>query len=230
MTVIAFANSKGGVGKSTLCSLIGSELADQGSSVVILDADGQQSCSQWAERCRSAGTLPASLSVEPIATMEQLTARLQELADADIVLIDVQGSMNDLLTAAVVASDLTIVPTKATVMEMVEAVKLFEWARNLRRAPLRLVLNRVEGIDRTTTAFLDAITLIRTNRLACLNTLVQSRKVYEQFSKDAGTMGLIGTDPAKQEQVRKARKNMADLIEDIIQAINELNPELEKSA
>jgi chromosome partitioning protein len=177
-----------------------------------------------------AGTLPESLSVEPIATMEHLTARLQRLDDVDIVLIDVQGSMNDLLTAAVVASDLTIVPTKATVMEMVEAVKLFEWARNLRRAPLRLVLNRVEGIDRTTTAFVDAITLIRTNRLPCLNTLVQSRKVYEQFSKDAGTMALIGTDTAKQQQVRKARKNIADLIEDIIQAINELNPELEKSA
>lgn len=99
----------------------------------------------------------------------------------------------------------------------------------MRRAPLRLVLNRVEGIDRKTTAFMDATTLIRTNGLACLNTLVQSRKVYEQFSKDAGIMGHVGTDPAKQEQVRKTRKNIADLIEDIIQAINELNPELEKS-
>jgi chromosome partitioning protein len=42
MTIIALANSKGGVGKSTLCLLIASELADNGASVLIVDADPQQ--------------------------------------------------------------------------------------------------------------------------------------------------------------------------------------------
>jgi chromosome partitioning protein len=45
MTTITFANSKGGVGKSTICLLIGSELAAQGARV--LDA-GQKSCFKWA--------------------------------------------------------------------------------------------------------------------------------------------------------------------------------------
>lgn len=223
MTIIAFANSKGGVGKSTLCTLIGSELAAHDSKVLILDADAQQSCSQWAERCRRAGTLPEGLKVEPIGTVQELTKRLNNREDADVVLIDVQGSMNDLLTTAIVASDLTVVPTKATVMEVVETVKLFEWANNLKRAPLRLVLNRVEGIDRNTVAFGDAIELIRRHRLHGLSTLVLSRKVYEQFSKDAGTLSMIANDPAKVDQVRKARKNIADLIGDILQAINDLN-------
>jgi chromosome partitioning protein len=230
MTILAFANSKGGVGKSTLCTLIGSELADQGSRVLILDADEQQSCSQWAERCRRAGTLPPTLSIERVGAVGQLVTRLQNLNDADIILIDVQGSMNDLLTTAIVASDLTLVPTKATVIEMVEAIKLFEWAKNLRRAPLRLVLNRVEGIDRTTMAFQDAIALIRQHRLPCLNTFVRSRKTYEQFSKDAGSMSLIGRDAAKAEQVRSARANIASLLGDITQTITDLNPELEQSA
>lgn len=223
MTIIAFANSKGGVGKSTLCTLIGSELATHGSRVLILDADAQQSCLQWAERCRLAGTLPNGLLVEPVTKVQELTKRLNARDDTDIILIDVQGSMNDLLTTAIVASDLTIVPTKATVMEVVETVKLFEWASNLKRAPLRLVLNRVEGIDRNTVAFTDAIALIRQHRLSGLSTLVLSRKVYEQFSKDAGTLSQIGKDPAKTEQVTKARKNVADLIGDMLQAINDLN-------
>ena len=160
MTVITFANSKGGVGKSTLCLLIGSELATHGTKVLILDADTQKSCLKWAERCRLAGSLPPSLQVEPAATIDQLTAKLGNPGDAEIVLVDVQGSMNDLLIAAIVASSLTVVPSKATVMEMVEAIQLFQWSKNLRRAPLRLLLNGVEGIDLKTVAFQDAIALI----------------------------------------------------------------------
>ncbi|MFW8584680.1 ParA family protein [Rhizobium beringeri] len=44
---------KGGVGKSTLCLLIASELAENGASVLIVDADPQQSCRQWVDRCQA---------------------------------------------------------------------------------------------------------------------------------------------------------------------------------
>ncbi len=39
MPTIAFANSKGGVGKSTSAALLASELAVRGASVTIIDAD-----------------------------------------------------------------------------------------------------------------------------------------------------------------------------------------------
>lgn len=229
MTIISFANSKGGVGKSTLCLLIGSELALSGSKVLILDADVQKSCSKWAERCQTAGTLPTGLSVESTVTMAQLTNRLGNTGDAEIILIDVQGTMNDLLTAAIVASSLTLVPSKATVMEMVEAVELFEWSKNLRRAPLRLVLNQVDGIDQKTAAFQDAIKLLIQSGIPCLGNFVRSRKLYQQFSKDAGSLMQMSADPAKQDQIDKARKNIRDLIADIIEAIGEENTRLAKS-
>lgn len=230
MTTIAFANSKGGVGKSTLCLLIGTELAASGSKVLVLDADVQKSCVKWAGRCERAGTLPANMTVESATTIEQLTARLSDPGDAEIVLIDVQGTMNDLLTAAIVASSLTLVPTKATVMEMVEAVQLFKWAQNLRRAPLRLVLNNVDGIDQKTTAFQDAIALIRESGMPCLPNFVRARKLYQQFSKDAGTLAQISTDPAKQDQLDKARSNIRDVIADVVSAIAAETVRLAKSA
>jgi chromosome partitioning protein len=146
MTILTFANSKGGVGKSTLCALVASELASASPNIHIIDADRQLSCFQWVNRCRQAGTLPKSISASRAATQQELVDAISQTGEG-ITLIDVQGSMNELLTAAVVASDLTIVPAKANVMEIFETVKLFEWARNLKRAPLRLVLNRVEGID-----------------------------------------------------------------------------------
>ena len=215
MTIIAFATSKGGAGKSTLCLLIASELAQAGSQVLIIDADEQQSCTQWAARCAQAGTLPNGLAVRSATTPEELVASLKNNS-ADIVMVDVQGSMNKTLIAAIVASDITIVPAKANVMEMAETVKLFEWAQSsLKRAPLRLVLTRVEGIDLNTTAFKDAIQLIRQNNLPSLRTFVRARKVYEQFSNNAGTLSSIASDPSKQDQIEKARANIASLIGDI---------------
>ncbi|MFW8584681.1 hypothetical protein ACOJBM_06545 [Rhizobium beringeri] len=88
-------------------------------------------------------------------------------------------------------------PAKANVMEMVETVKLFEWAQSsLKRAPLRLLLNRVEGIDTRTTAFQDAVQMIRDNKLPALPTFVRAWKVYEQFSR-GGLAGADWQDPAK---------------------------------
>jgi len=221
MTILAFAHSKGGVGKSTLCLLIASELARIGRRVLIVDADQrQQSCTQWIERCRSAGTLPDTLTAE-VATKPEDLKHILKGTEADIVLVDVQGSMNDLLIAAIVASDITLVPAKANVMEMVETVKLFDWAQtNLKRAPLRLVLNRVEGIDTNTVAFQDAVRMIREQQLPALSTFVRARKVYEQFARDAGSLERIGKDPSKAGQVAKARANIVSLIADITAVIN----------
>lgn len=220
MTILAFAHSKGGVGKSTLCLLTASELARSGTRVLIIDADHlQQSCLQWTERCRAANSLAATLSTEPASKPDDLK-RILKSTKADIVLIDVQGSMHDLLIAAIVASDLTLVPSKANVMEMIETVKLFEWATILKRAPLRLVLNRVDGIDTNTTAFRDAVRMIREHRLPALPTFVRARKIYEQFTRDAGSLDHIARDPSKAEQVVKARANILGLIADITAAID----------
>ncbi|ENN83803.1 plasmid partitioning protein ParA (plasmid) [Rhizobium freirei PRF 81] len=222
MTIIAFAHTKGGVGKSTLCLLIASELARGGTNVLIVDADQkQQSCLQWVKRCGEAGTLPQTLQAVAVTKTEELKLALKR-TDADVILIDVQGSMNDLLIAAIVASDLTLVPTKANVIEMVETVKLFEWAEtNLKRAPLRLVLNRVDGIDTNTAAFQDAVRMIRDNKLPTLPTFVRSRKVYEQFARDAGTLSGIARDPSKVEQVAKAQNNIIGLITDMTSTIEQ---------
>ncbi len=222
VTIIAFAHTKGGVGKSTLCLLIASELAGSGTNVLIVDADQkQQSCLQWVNRCKQAGTLPATLQAVGVTKTEELKLALKR-TDADVILIDVQGSMNDLLIAAIVASDLTLVPTKANVIEMVETVKLFEWAEtNLKRAPLRLVLNRVDGIDMNTAAFQDAVRMIRDNKLPTLPTFVRSRKVYEQFARDAGTLSGIARDPSKAEQVAKAQNNIIGLITDMTSTIEQ---------
>ena len=215
MTVIAFAASKGGVGKSTLCLLLASELAGQGMRTLVLDADPQHSSRQWAERTKAAGRLPGKMRVERIDTEKDLAKRLQSHDDADIVFVDVQGALNQFLTIAIVASDVAIVPARMSVIDMVEAVKIFDYGKALRRAPLRLLINGVKGIDQNTRGFQDALAIVRENQLPVFNTVIRARNVYEQFSNDAGSLEALASDPAKRDQVDKARKNIVDLLNEV---------------
>eukprot|EP01036_Dinobryon_divergens_P055091 gene55091-73593_t len=47
MPTIAFANPKGGAGKTTAALLLASELAAKGAQVTIIDADPERWISQW---------------------------------------------------------------------------------------------------------------------------------------------------------------------------------------
>jgi len=49
MSVITFANTKGGAGKTTAVLLLATELARSGHRVTVLDADPQLWISRWYE-------------------------------------------------------------------------------------------------------------------------------------------------------------------------------------
>ncbi len=48
--IVAVANQKGGCGKTTTCMNLGGGLAESGLRVLVVDADPQQSASQWRSR------------------------------------------------------------------------------------------------------------------------------------------------------------------------------------
>ncbi len=60
MPVIAFANPKGGSGKSTSALLLATELAVKGASVTIIDADPERWISQWRNSLGSRRTSQSS--------------------------------------------------------------------------------------------------------------------------------------------------------------------------
>lgn len=116
MKIITIGQQKGGVGKSTLTANIAVALALQGKRVIIIDADKQVTCVNWAGRRQLAGIEP-TVAAAPLQANEsnasdfiQTIRKLAEGDKFDICLIDVGGRDNRELRAALVVSDVLLAP------------------------------------------------------------------------------------------------------------------------
>ncbi len=124
MTIIAIANSKGGVGKSTTAVHLAAWLYEQGHSVVLADCDSQQSSSQWIrEAC------PGVKAVR----LDDPNHILNELPnldlEADYVVADGPGSQTETSRALLLRSQFAIVPCKASMLEVRALAKATEVLR-----------------------------------------------------------------------------------------------------
>ncbi len=124
MTIIAVANSKGGVGKSTTAVHLAAWLYEQGHSVVLADCDSQQSSSQWIrEAC------PGVKAVR-LDDPNHILNELPNLAlEADYVVADGPGSQTETSRALLLRSQFAIVPCKASMLEVRALAKATEVLR-----------------------------------------------------------------------------------------------------
>ena len=110
--IIALVNSKGGVGKSTIAGNLAGWLHAQGKSVIMVDCDCQQSCSEW---------LREAVPDMPIIRMADADTILDELPvvakEADYIIADGPGSQTESSRALLMWADLAIVPCKASLFE-----------------------------------------------------------------------------------------------------------------
>ena len=143
--IIALLNQKGGVGKTTLATHIAGELAMQGSSVILLDADPQGSALDWTQR-RSQNGLPRLFSAVGLAR-ETLHQEAPELARrCDHIVIDGPPRIAALARSALLAADVVLIPVQPSpydVWASAEMVSLIREAQVFRPA-LRaaFVINR----------------------------------------------------------------------------------------
>ena len=122
--IITVANSKGGVGKSTLAVHLAAWLHEQGKRVTLADCDTQQSSSEWIRE--AVPEIKAVRLDNPDVILNELPALAQ---DADYVVADGPGSQTETSRARAVAPDLAIVPCKASMLEIRALAKATEVLR-----------------------------------------------------------------------------------------------------
>ena len=134
MPVIAFANPKGGAGKTTSALLLASELAGRGASVAIVDADPEKWISQW-------GALPgrpANVTIISDVTEDSIVDQIEAAAaETQFVVIDLEGTASLMVANAIGMSDMVIIPTQGSSMDAKGAAKTIRLIRNQARMARR---------------------------------------------------------------------------------------------
>ena len=102
---IPVANQKGGVGKTTVALGLAAAIEDSSGSVIVFDADPQQSAMEIA----AAGSLP--FEVRPALSAAEL-ASIRQVRGVDTVIIDLPGNLTDtpVLGEVLAASDFAVIP------------------------------------------------------------------------------------------------------------------------
>ncbi|WP_308918172.1 ParA family protein [Jannaschia sp. LMIT008] len=140
MPVIAFANPKGGAGKTTAALLLASELASHGADVTVIDADPERWISGWG---RLPGRPDALRVVEGVTEEGIVDAIAEAQAAAQFVVVDLEGTASLMAAHAVGMADLVVIPTQGGSMDAKGAAKTIRLIRNQERMLRRQVAHAV---------------------------------------------------------------------------------------
>lgn len=135
--IIAIANSKGGVGKSTVAVHLAAWLHGLGHRVTLADCDTQHSSSEWARLA-----IPDVQSI-CLESPDEVLNELPRLAEeTDYLVADGPGSQTEMSRALLLRADFAIVPCKASMLEvraLAKATEVLRQAQDIRKGLPRAV-------------------------------------------------------------------------------------------
>ncbi len=107
--IILIGSEKGGVGKSTLATNLAVLLASKGNDVVIVDADRQSTCANWAQDRYETD----KIKIDCIRQYDNLKPTLDSLSSRyKIIIVDCQGRISQEMRTGLLAANLVIIPFK----------------------------------------------------------------------------------------------------------------------
>jgi chromosome partitioning protein len=190
LVIIVIANSKGGVGKSTIAVHLAAWLYEQGHSVTLADCDTQQSSSEWAKEA-----VPEVKAVR-LSDPDQILDRLPALSQqTDFVVADGPGSNTETSRALLLRADLAIVPCKASMLEvraLSQATNVLRQAQDIRGGQPRalIVLSMVGKTYRLTQDMKDATAALE---LPLAKTALTLKQIYADAPGQGAVVWQLGS-------------------------------------
>ncbi|WP_298961090.1 ParA family protein [uncultured Methylobacterium sp.] len=139
MPVISVCSTKGGVGKTTLVICLADAFARQGGTVVVLDADPNGHVAAWREMAGE----ECQVDVVPGVNEATIQEQIEEASGRyGIVLVDLEGAASQSVTYAIAWSDLVLMPTKTSGMDLQELYRTYAVVQRTEKALRRPIAAR----------------------------------------------------------------------------------------
>jgi chromosome partitioning protein len=205
--IIVVANSKGGVGKSTLAVHLAAWLHEQGHSVTLADCDTQHSSSDWAKEA-----VPGVKTVR-LADPDDILDRLPVLGqEAAYVVADGPGSNTETSRALLLRADLALVPCKASMLEvraLAQATNVLRQAQDIRGGQPRamIVLSMVGKTYRLTQDMKEAAAALE---LPLAKTALTLRQIYADAPGQGAVVWQLGS------RGKEAAEEVASLFSEVL--------------
>lgn len=211
MTIIAVANTKGGVGKSTTAVNLAAWLHEQGHRVLLADCDTQHSSSEWLKE--------ACPEVESVL-LDKPNDILNELpllaADVDYVVADGPGSQTETSRALLLRADLAIVPCKASMLEvraLAKATEVLRQAQEIRGGkPDAVIVLSMVGKNYRLTKDMEAAA--ETLNLPLAETPLILRQVYADAPGQGAVVWQMGA--RAKEAAKETRRLFAQILPEAV--------------
>jgi chromosome partitioning protein len=187
--MIVCANSKGGVGKSTLATHLAVWLFDQGFQTALLDTDKQRSSSQWIAE------VEPQIAVRVADTPEECLLNAQELiASHDFLVGDAPGGLEDLSRTLLILADLAIFPISPSILDVrsvAGATAVLRYAQGINggKPDGRLVLNKMKTRDTISQELKDNAPKLG---LRVATNVIRDLQAYRDAAQQGSVVGRVG--------------------------------------
>ena len=145
--MLVFANTKGGVGKSTLAVHLAVWLYDRGFKTALLDGDKQRSSSEWLAEAEP------RIQVRTADTPDECILRARRLAKSvQYVVADGPAGLDDISRALLLLADIALLPVTPSILDLrsvQRATATLQQAQGITagRPEWFLVLNKIRRRD-----------------------------------------------------------------------------------
>ncbi|MGL4667734.1 MAG: ParA family protein [Saezia sp.] len=215
MPTIVLATSKGGAGKTTATIVLACELARNGATVTLIDADPNQHSAKWANRVGCPANIILIRNVNESNIIDEI-----ELAETNtsFVIVDLEGTASMAVSFAISRADLVITPCQGSQDDADEAVRTIKLIKQQEKAFRRsipftiLITNNQAAITPRTLKHI--CNEFNSANIPMLATSLVNRDAFRAIRSFGGSVNDL--DKKEVSGIDKAAKNAEDFAKEII--------------